>query len=74
MPAPASPSAAVVEVDHEAVGHLRQGVDDRVELGVPMRTPPRLSVASERPPMTHQPRSVMVIQSPWRQTPGKASK
>src|SRR5688572_10298700 len=39
-----------------------------------MRTPPRLSVASDRPLMTHEPRSVKVIQSPWRQTPGNSSK
>ena len=37
---------------------------------VPIRTPPRLSVASERPVITELPRSVKTIQSPWRQTPG----
>jgi hypothetical protein len=35
-----------------------------------MRTPPRLTVASERPVMIAVPRSVISIQSPWRQTPG----
>ena len=34
------------------------------------RTPPRLSVASERPVSTQLPRGVNRIQSPWRHTPG----
>lgn len=37
---------------------------------LPRRTPPRLRVASERPLMIADPRSVMVIQSPWRQMRG----
>ena len=39
-----------------------------------MRTPPGLSVASERPVITQLPRCVKRIQSPWRQTPGNSSK
>ena len=39
-----------------------------------MRTPPRFNVASDRPEMMHVPRSVIVIQSPWRHTPGYESK
>jgi len=35
-----------------------------------MRMPPRLMVASLRPLMIAVPRSVISIQSPWRQTPG----
>jgi hypothetical protein len=39
-----------------------------------MRTPARLSVESERPVMMQLPRSVISIQSPWRQAPGYAAK
>jgi hypothetical protein len=39
-----------------------------------MRMPPRLIVESERPVMIAVPRSVISIQSPWRQTPGNMSK
>ena len=41
---------------------------------VPMRTPPRLSVESERPVIRQVPRSVISSQSPCRQTPGHGSK
>ena len=39
-----------------------------------MRMPPRLIVESERPLMIAVPRSVISIQSPWRQMPGYISK
>ncbi|CAM5322446.1 hypothetical protein SCALM49S_08741 [Streptomyces californicus] len=39
-----------------------------------MRTPWRFRVESERPWMITEPRSVRVIQSPCRQTPGYMSK
>ena len=39
-----------------------------------MRIPPRLMVESERPEMIAVPRSVISIQSPWRQTPGYIEK
>ena len=70
----ARPASRVLEVHDEAVGDLRQRLDDAVELAVPMRTPPRLRVASLRPVITHEPRSVIVSQSPWRQTPGYVEK
>ena len=41
---------------------------------VPMRMPSRLRVESERPSITALPREVILIQSPWRQTPGYMSK
>ena len=39
-----------------------------------MRTPPGLSVVSERPWMTIPPWTVQVAKSPWAHTPGNRSK
>ena len=66
---------AVLEVHDQAVGDLGRGLRPRRRTRrCPTRTPPRFNVASERPVITHDPRSVIVIQSPWRHTPGKSSK
>jgi acetoacetyl-CoA synthetase len=53
-------------------GGIRMGTSE-IYSAVPIRMPPRLIVASERPVMIAVPRSVISIQSPWRQTPGYMS-
>ena len=70
------PVAAVrqLEPDDEAVDDLGQALDDAVQLARPEPDAARLRVESERPSMTALPRSVIRIQSPWRQTPGYISK
>ena len=70
------PVAAVglLHPEDDAVGDLGDRLDRRVDVGVPIRTPPRLSVESERPVMMQVPRSVISSQSPCRQTPGHGSK
>jgi hypothetical protein len=57
-------------VDDEAVEHLVELLTTPYSSLVPMRTPPRFSVASERPVIIELPRSAKRIQSPWRHTPG----
>jgi hypothetical protein len=59
---------------YEVVVHERRPSTTAYSSAVPICTPERFSVESDRPEMTADPRAETVTQSPCRQTPGKSSK